>query len=131
MKDPARINTTTLAFVGDAVYELFVRRRVTETGLQHADRLHRAAVPYVCAEGQARAVKAMYASLSVDEQNLVRRARNHRSASRPRHADALTYKWATAFEALVGYLYLAGDEARLNGVMEQAACITEQEEVAH
>jgi len=131
MTNSDSLNTTALAFVGDAVYEVFVRERIANAGLHHADRLHKAAVAYVCAEGQAKAIKALYPKLNEEEQDLVRRARNRKSASRPRHTDAVTYKWATAFEALVGSLYLAGNLARLRDVMEQAASATEQEGAAH
>jgi ribonuclease-3 family protein len=126
MADPAKMNTTALAYLGDAIYEVFVRERVVRQGIGHADRLHREAVPYVCAEGQARAVRQILPSLTQEEQDLVRRARNRRSAARPRHADAVTYKWATAFEALIGYLYLCGRTERLNEVLERAARVWEE-----
>lgn len=119
--NPREINTTALAFLGDAVYEVFIRKYVMETGQQNADRLHRAAVRYVRADGQARALKAlMDGFLSEEELRLVKRARNHKTASKARSADAVTYKLATAFEALVGFLYLDGQEARLEEIIEYA-----------
>ena len=120
--NPREINTTALAFLGDAVYEVFIRKHVMETGQPRADKLHRAAVRYVCADGQARALKALMRedALTEEELRLVKRARNHRSGSKARSADAVTYKLATAFEALVGFLHLDGQEARLNEIMESA-----------
>ena len=119
--NPREINTTALAFLGDAVYEVFIRKHVMESGQQNADRLHRAAVRYVRADGQARALKALMEDfLSEEEIRLVKRARNHKTASKARSADAVTYKLATAFEALVGFLYLDGQEDRLAEIMAQA-----------
>ena len=100
--NPKEINTTALAFLGDAVYEVFVRNYVMETGQQNADVLHKMAIKYVCANGQAKAVKSMMNDfLTEEEVRLVKRARNRKSISRTRSADAVSYKLATAFEALL------------------------------
>ncbi len=130
--NPKTMNTTALAFLGDAVYEVYVRKHVLAGGQIHADRLHRLAVRYVCADGQATALKAMMTAgfLTEDELALVRRARNHRSASKPKNADPVVYKLATAFEALLGALYLAQEQERLTEVMAKAVALTEQTELA-
>ncbi len=108
------LNTTALAFMGDAVYEMYVRKHVMEQGLIRADMLHRATVHYVRAESQAAAVKSLMKDfLTEEETNLVKRARNHKSVSRARSAGPVAYKLATAFEALLGALYLQGEEERL------------------
>lgn len=145
------INTTALAYIGDAVYEVYVRRRVlAASGMPvgeaagaasgdlgaapagastqkqaygaHVDALHKRAIKYVKASGQAKAVKRMLADgfLSQDEEALVRRARNHKTASKPKNADAMDYKYATAFEALVGYLNLTDDKARMEEIIFHA-----------
>lgn len=117
--NPREINTTALAFIGDAVYEIYARKTVMDTGQQNADRLHRMAIKYVCADGQAKAVKSLMADFLTEEEiSLVKRARNRKTASKTRSADAVTYKLATAFEALMGFLYLDGQEERL----KQIAC---------
>lgn len=119
--NPREINTTALAFLGDAVYEVYIRKHIMDFGEQNADRLHRMAVRYVRADGQAKAVKAlMDGFLSEDEIRLVKRARNHKTSSKARSVDAVTYKLATAFEALIGYLYLDGQKERLSAIMRQA-----------
>jgi len=105
-------NTTNLAYIGDAVYEVYIRRRLFEGPFANTKILHRAAIRYVSAGGQAKALKAMFDDLTEEEQRLVKRARNHRSATKPKNADPVEYKWATAFEALMGYLHLAGEEER-------------------
>lgn len=118
-------NSIALAFMGDAVYEKFIRERLVRSGSVGADRMHREAVRYVKASAQETALRAMLEELSEDEALVVRRARNHRITSKPKNADPLTYKMATAFEALLGYLYLDGQQARLAELMEKAAGIVD------
>ena len=115
--NPKEINTTALAYIGDAVYEIYVREHVLGQDLSgmdknfgaHVDALHKRAISYVRADGQAKAVKAMLNEgfLSDEEAALVRRARNHKTASKPKNADAMDYKYATAFEALIGFWHLS------------------------
>ena len=128
---PAKVkqmNTTALAYMGDAVYEVYVRRHVMESGQINADRLHYMAVPFVRAHGQATALKEMMkANLTEEEASLARRARNHKTTSRPKNADPVEYKLATAFEALVGFLYLTGQEERLDQVMTRAVRIIRED----
>ena len=119
--NPREINTTALAFIGDAVYEVFIRKYVMERGPHNADMLHRKAVFYVRAEGQAKAIKSLIRDFLTEEEiAFVKRARNHKSVSKSRSAGPVAYKLATAFEALIGYLYLDGQQERLAGVMEVA-----------
>ena len=124
------MNSIELAFLGDAVYEQFVRERLVKQGFAggHADRLHSAAVRYVKAEAQAAIVKALMDQLSEEEQHLVTRARNHKIATKAKNASAADYKWATGFEALIGYLKLSGQDERLQEIMEAAARIVENKE---
>ncbi len=128
--DYRNYNSIALAFMGDAVYERFIRERLVRSGSVGADRMHREAVRYVKASAQETALRAMLEELSEDEALVVRRARNHRITSKPKNADPLTYKMATAFEALLGYLYLDGRQARLAELMEKAAGIVENSEGA-
>ena len=119
-------NSIALAFLGDAVYERFIRERIVRHGSVGADKMHREAVRYVKAAAQEHALRAMADSLTEDEADVVRRARNHKITSKPKNADPLTYKMATAFEALLGYLYLDGQDERLAEIMERAAQIVEE-----
>lgn len=115
--NPKEINTTALAYIGDAVYEIYVREHVLGQDLRgmdknfgaHVDALHKRAIRYVRADGQAKAVKAMLNEgfLGDEEAALVRRARNHKTASKPKNADAMDYKYATAFEALIAFWHLS------------------------
>ena len=118
-------NTEALAYMGDAVYEQAVRQRLIEQGHSRVDLLHKTAVHYVRAEAQADIIKSIFDELDEEEQALVKRARNHRFHSKAKHADPITYKWATAFEAFAGYLYLAGDTQRLQWLLDKAFAYVE------
>lgn len=126
------LNTTALAYVGDAVYEVVVREMVIERLPKDAGRAHHAAVKYVSAAGQAKAARAMMAEgfLTEDEERLLKRARNHRSMSRPQHADPKDYKLATGFEALIGYLHLTGMRDRIGEITAEAFRIIDGTEPA-
>jgi len=114
------MNTTVLAYIGDSVYELLLREQVLAAGQVNADRLHQSAVKYVRAEAQANALKELLEQLTVDEVALVKRARNKKITSKPKNADPVVYKWATAFEALIGYLYLSKKINRLEDIINIA-----------
>jgi ribonuclease-3 family protein len=120
MSDPMKVNTGVLAYLGDAVYELYIRKYVVDTGSVHADRLHSAAVGFVRAEAQAMVCRSIADDLPEDERDLVRRARNRRVGSGPKNADPMDYKWATAFEALLGYYYLSGKTEEMEEVILRA-----------
>ena len=97
-----------------------------ENGDQNADRLHKRAIRYVCAAGQDKAVRVLMDEFLTDEEiALVKRARNRKTATKARSADAVTYKMATAFEALLGYLHLSGKTERLEAIVEEAFRIIE------
>jgi ribonuclease-3 family protein len=119
-QDIAYMNTTVLAFLGDSVYETFVRSHVIGKGQVNADLLHRAAVRFVRADAQAFALKAMMDELSEEEQGLVKRARNKKISTKPKNADPVVYKWATAFEALIGFLYLSEEHSRMEAIIHMA-----------
>ena len=133
MTEVRNLNTTALAFLGDSVYEVYVREKVLDSGETHADNLHRMAVKFVSAEGQAKAVKALMESeLTEEELSLVKRARNHKASSSKRTkaskkgSDIITDKLATAFEALIGWLYLNDRKERMEDLIGKAFEIIEQ-----
>ena len=125
MKDILKINTTALAFMGDAAYETAVRKHLLKTGKERAGDLHKAAVKYVRASAQAAVIKEIFDELTEEEQALVKRARNKKSATKPKNADPVDYKWATAFECLAGYLWLAEDKERFGWLCQRAIGIIE------
>jgi len=122
-KEAKQINTNALAYLGDAVYEVAIREYIMETGQYNADRLHQIAIRFVRAEGQAMVIKKMMEELTEEEQSIVRRARNRKITSKPRNMDPVTYKWATAFEAFIGYLHLTEQKERLDWFIGRAISI--------
>ena len=111
--DPKQLGPLALAFVGDAVFELFVRERLVCRAERPVSELHSAAVGQVCARAQAAFVPKLLPVLSEEEQDILRRGRNAHSNHVPRNAEPADYHAATAFEALFGYLYLCGRLQRL------------------
>ncbi|MEW5954208.1 MAG: ribonuclease III domain-containing protein [Bacillota bacterium] len=109
-----------LAYIGDAVYELAVRRYLVGKGLVKVNDLHREAVRYVRADTQAMLLRVMEHKLTDDESRIARRGRNAKSGHAPRGAGVVNYRQSTGFESLVGYLYLRGEEERLREILEQA-----------
>ncbi len=123
------INTTTLAYMGDAVYEVRVREMLIEHDPHDVGHLHKEAVHYVSANGQAKAMKKLVNGFLTDEEiRLYKRARNHRSMSRPRNTDPRVYKIATGFEALLGYLFLAEETDRMDEIITETIRIIEETE---
>lgn len=116
----SEVNTTALAYMGDAVYEQAVREYIIGKGSYHVNNMHRLATDFVKASAQAVIIKRMFDELTESEQRLVKRARNRKFHTKAKNADPVTYKWATAFEALVGYLYLAEENERLQWVLSRA-----------
>ncbi len=108
-----------LAYIGDAVFELAVRTRIAESGPRRIRDIHHDAVALVNADSQADIIRQLSAELSDTELDMVRRGRNTRSHP-PKNADVQSYRMSTGFEALLGYLYLKGDDERLNYLLRRA-----------
>lgn len=111
--NPREYSPLTLAFIGDGVYELFVREHLVCRGNCPAKKLHAQSVEAVRCEFQAKAVEKLMPLLSGEETDIVRRGRNAHTTHTPKNAEPGDYHAATGFEALFGYLYLQGDIARL------------------
>lgn len=114
-------DTTELAYMGDAVYEVYIRKYVLEHFRAKINEVNRKVIDFVRADGQAKAAKFMLSEgfLSETEESLYKRARNHTNTNHPRGTSPMTYKMATGFEAVVGYLYLTGDDVRLAEFIEK------------
>ena len=108
-----------LAYIGDAVFELLVRTPLVAAGNRRVKDIHHDTVELVRAQSQARAMRLLYDQLSEQERDIVRRGRNAKSIA-PRHADPADYQMSTGFEALLGYLYLKGDDQRLLELVNQS-----------
>ena len=116
-----------LAFIGDAVYEEFIRTQIILKANMSSNKLHKEAVKYVKASAQSNAMKALLPLLTEEEEDVFKRGRNAHSATVPKNADVVEYRTATGFEALIGYLYLTTQTLRLNDLMQKAyTSISEQ-----
>lgn len=101
-----------LAFLGDAVHTLIIRNTLLQNGLQTSGNLHKRASLLCSANGQSKMLDAILDILTQEEANVVRRARNTKTHKPPKSCDLETYKKATSFECLVGWLWAKGDAVR-------------------
>jgi ribonuclease-3 family protein len=107
------------AYMGDAVYEKFIREYVIKQGLCKNGALHKKSIKFVSATGQAGIIKKLESNLTEEEKNIVRRGRNSNPHSTAKNADVIDYKYATGLEALIGYLYLIGEIERLEEILNK------------
>ena len=117
----SEINILALAYLGDSIYEIYIRRYLLEKGIQKVKELQDEAIKYVSAKGQATYLKQLLDKniLTKEEIDIVYRVRNHKGNRHPKNTDILTYKHATALEALIGYWYLEKKFKRLEEVMRK------------
>lgn len=118
MEDLTGLSPAILAYMGDAVYETFIRRYlVVELGIRKTRRLHLEAVKLVRADTQARMAHLLEGELTLDEAELLRRGRNTRTGHVPANVPPIIYRYSTAWESLIGYLYLQGKVERMNSLI--------------
>lgn len=111
-------NILPLAFLGDSVHTLFIREKVLQNCTHKMNNYHTMASKVCKASTQADTLKEIMPTLTQEEADIVRRARNAKPKHTAKNATSADYSYATAYEALVGYLYLKGDETRLQEVLE-------------
>lgn len=114
----AHMTSLALAHVGDAVYELIVRALLSTSGTQTAHRLHDQTIKLVCAPVQAKAAKQILPLLTEEERQVFQRARNAKPKNVPQAATVGEYAYATALEALLGFLYLRRQYERINTLFD-------------
>jgi Uncharacterized protein conserved in bacteria len=119
MMDYKNRNVLALAYVGDAIYEIYIRKFLIDKGIEKVNDLQKQATEYVSARGQSKYLKKMLDGnyLLDDEIQVVMRARNHKTNSHPKNTDIVTYKHATGLEALIGWLYLSENISRVEEIM--------------
>lgn len=110
----------TLAYIGDAIYDLVIRTIVVERGNTSPNKLHGKTVKYVSAVVQAKMIDGLYEELTEEEQDIYRRGRNAKSYTTAKNATVMEYRKATGLEALCGYLYLLGRQERLLELIKKA-----------
>ncbi|MBR4144807.1 MAG: ribonuclease III, partial [Lachnospiraceae bacterium] len=113
LKDVRQIPALTLAYLGDAIYELVLRTMLVERGLSHVDSLNKKASGYAKAPTQAKIFRIIEESLSEEELGFYKRGRNAKSGSVAKSGTVMDYRMATGFESMLGYLYLSGKQERI------------------
>ena len=117
--DISQMSTLVWAYMGDAVYEKCIREYVIRQGLCKNGLLHKKSIKYVSAKGQSQILKEIEDFLTDEEKDIVRRGRNSNPHSTAKNADIVEYKYATGFEALIGWLYLNEKEERLEEILKK------------
>ena len=106
------------AYVGDSVYELYIRTHLINTTKLNPHRLHIQSIKYVKAKAQAEILFRIEENLTEEEKDIIRRTRNQENHHLPKNAELKDYMYATAFEGLIGYLYLTDQEERLKEILK-------------
>ena len=114
------INIITLAYIGDAIYEVYIRKKLVELGIIKVNELQKHTVKYVSAKGQKEILSKLIDNniLTDEELNIVKIGRNNKRTNHPKNTDIITYKLSTGFEALIGYLYLNNNYNRLEEIFK-------------
>lgn len=124
VQDPKQVHPVELAYIGDAVFSLYVRRRLLPVS-SHVQVLHDLAARMVSAVMQAKAMDALEGELTEEESQIARRGRNTKSTV-PKSASVREYRQGTAFEALMGYLYLMDQKERLHELMDRSFVLIQE-----
>ena len=113
------INVITLAYLGDSIYEVYIREYLINKGIVYVEDLQKEAINYVSAKSQAKILDYLIDNnyLSSEEIVIVKRGRNYKRDSHPKNTDIITYKKSTGFECLIGYLYLSNNIDRLEEII--------------
>lgn len=113
------VNVIALAYLGDSIYEVYVREELLRNGLVKVDDMQKQAIKYVSAKAQSQILKMLINEniLNEEEIDIIKRGRNYKRSIHPKNTDIITYKMSTGFEALIGYLYLK-DIDRLKEILK-------------
>lgn len=113
------LNPLALAYIGDAIYEVYIREYLISKGICKVAELQKESIKYVSAKNQYQFLIRLIDDhfFTDDELNIVFRARNHKVDHKPKNCDIVTYKYATGLEAIIGYLYLTGNKKRIEDIM--------------
>jgi len=114
------INVLVLAYLGDSIYENYVRKYLINKGIGNVNDLQKESIKYVSAINQAKFITDLMDNnlLTDDELDVFKRARNYKTTSHPKSCDIITYKYATGLEAVIGYLDLTNNYERIDKIMD-------------
>lgn len=116
--DVKTLSPLTWAYVGDCVYELYIRTHLVSKTRLKPHKLHIEAIKYVKAQSQAKVLEDIMNMLTEEECDIVKRTRNTQNHHLPKNAEPRDYMYATAYEGLIGYLYLTKQEKRLQEILD-------------
>ncbi len=118
------ISPLVLAYLGDTVYESYIREYLIRDNCnKKVNELHKTAIKYSNAKAQASIIHSMIDEFTEEETRIYKRGRNQKSNTSPKNSDIIDYKYATGFEALIGYLYLKEDKERLEYIINKGISI--------
>lgn len=124
MNDISNISPAIMAYLGDALYEAVIRRYlITEKGIRKPRLLHQSAVQLVRADTQARIVHLIEGELEPEEAEVIRRGRNMKTGHVPPKVSPIVYRYSTAWETLMGYLYLTGRQDRMEALIQRGIAL--------
>ncbi|MBP1970843.1 ribonuclease-3 family protein [Virgibacillus natechei] len=128
VSDVKQMKSLALAYIGDAIYEVHVREHLLQTGQVKPNQLHQKAIMFVSGKAQADVILHWLemGDLTNEEERIVARGRNAKSGSIPKNTSVQTYRYSTAFEALIGYHHLAKNQDRLTELLQKAVQFTER-----
>ena len=120
--DVKALGSLALAYMGDAVYEVYIRHHLLSLGQVKPNKLHKEATKYVSAKSQSAVVHYLLSEqlLTEEEEAIIRRGRNAKSGTVPKNTDVQTYRYSTAFEALIGFLYGSNNQKRMEEIIDLA-----------
>ena len=119
-------NVLALAYLGDSIYEVYIRKYLIDQGIEKVNTLQKEATNYVSAKSQCKYLTQLMEEnfFTEEELNIIYRARNHKGSRHPKNTDIITYKYSTGFEALIGYLYLENNISRIEEIIRKYFGIT-------
>lgn len=122
IKDFKQLNGLALAYIGDAVFEIYIRHHLLKQGIVKPNELHKRSSQLVSAKSQANILFNLQEQsfFSEEEKAVIKRGRNAKSGTIPKNTDVQTYRYSTAFEAVIGYLFLGKNNSRLNELVGAA-----------
>lgn len=128
--DAKQLNSLALAYMGDSVFDVYVRHHLLSRGAIRPNHLHNQAKRFVSAKAQAKVILALREDgfFSEEETAVLKRGRNAKSGTVPKNTDVQTYRYSTAFEALIGYHYLLKNEVRMEEIIFAAIRLIEEQE---
>ena len=127
LEDVKMLSPLVWAYIGDSIYETFIRVNLVNNSNAKPHKLHIESIKYVKAKGQADILKQLKEYLTEDELEIVRRGRNTQNHHVAKNANIADYSMSTAFEALIGYLYLTHQDDRLKEILDMSLKIAKNE----